>query len=156
MPRPEAAVSTDSPALLRDRYGRPARARRLGPRGWLGLLVLATLLAAVFIAWVVTARGAAPTFKDVGFQVVSEARVTADFDLTKRPGDVVTCAVSALNEEYAVVGWAEVTVGAVAEEQLGQGGTSTHRASVRTTNLATTAVVDSCWVEDGAAATDVS
>ncbi|MGX5359362.1 DUF4307 domain-containing protein [Kocuria sp. KH4] len=149
-------MSTDSPALLRDRYGRPARARRLGPRGWLGLLALATLLAAGFVVWVVTARSAAPTFKDIGFHVVSEARVTADFDLTKRPGDVVTCAVNALNEEYAVVGWAEVTVGAVAEERLGEGGTSTHRASVRTTNLATTAVVDSCWVEDPAAAADVS
>ena len=57
-------------------------------------------------------------------------------------------AVQALNQEYAVVGWSEVTIGAVPEDRLGDGGTSSHRAAVRTTNLATTAVVDSCWLED--------
>lgn len=139
-------MSTDSPDLLRNRYGAPRR--RIGLRSWLGVLVLGTLLTAAFVAWVVTARQSVPTFKDVSFQVVSEAQATADFDLTKRPDDVVTCAVRALNEEYAVVGWAEVTVGAVPGERLGDGGTSSHRVMLRTTNLATTAGVDSCWVED--------
>ncbi|MEX5294579.1 DUF4307 domain-containing protein [Kocuria sp. CPCC 205268] len=146
-------MSTDSPDLLSDRYGAPRRERRLGPRGWIGLAVLATLLAGIFAVWVVTARQGAPTFKDIGFEVVSEARATADFELTKRPEDVVTCAVQALNEEYAVVGWTEVTVGSVPAERLGDGGTSSHRASLRTTNLATTAVVDSCWIEEESAAT---
>jgi hypothetical protein len=141
-------VSTDSPDLLRDRYGAPRRERRIGTRGWIGIAVAATLVTAVFVVWVVTARQSAPTFKDIGFEVVSEARATADFELTKRPEDVVTCAVQALNQEYAVVGWSEVTIGAVPEDRLGDGGTSSHRAAVRTTNLATTAVVDSCWLED--------
>jgi hypothetical protein len=141
-------VSTDSPDLLRNRYGTPARTRRIGPRGWLGITLAATLVAAAFVAWVVTSGRAEPTFKDVSFQVVSDARATADFDLTKRPEDVVTCAVRALNEDYAVVGWKEVTVGSVPPEQLGDGGTSSHRVALRTTNRATTAVVDSCWVED--------
>ncbi|GAA1745755.1 DUF4307 domain-containing protein [Kocuria aegyptia] len=140
-------MSIDSPELLRDRYGAPRRQHRIGTRGWIGLVVLATLLAAVFVAWVVTARQAAPTFKDIGYEVVSEARATADFELTKRPEDVVTCAVRALNQEHAVVGWVEVTVGTVPEDRLGEGGTSSHRAAVRTTNLATTAVVESCWLE---------
>ncbi|GGG42913.1 hypothetical protein GCM10011374_01620 [Kocuria dechangensis] len=141
-------MSTEAtPDLLRNRYGAPARTRRIGPRGWLGILLAATLVSAVFIVWVVTAQSSAPTFKDVGFQIVSETQATADFDLTKRPGDVVTCAVRALNEEYAVVGWKEVTVGAVPEELLSDGRTSSHRVALRTTNLATTAVVDSCWVE---------
>ncbi|WP_298582928.1 DUF4307 domain-containing protein [uncultured Kocuria sp.] len=141
-------MSTDSPDLLSDRYGVPRRERRIGPRGWIGLAAAATVLTAVFVVWVLTARQGAPTFKDIGFAVVSEARATADFELTKRPEDVVTCAVQALNQEYAVVGWAEVTVGSVPAERLSEGGTSSHRAAVRTTNLATTAVVDSCWVEE--------
>lgn len=141
-------MSIDSPDLLRDRYGAPRRERRMGTRGWIGLAVLATLLTAVFVVWVVTARQSAPVVKDIGFEVLSEHRATADFELTKRPEDVVACAVQALNHEYAVVGWAEVTVGAVPEDRLGDGGTSSHRAAVRTTNLATTAVVDSCWLED--------
>ncbi|MFI7580350.1 DUF4307 domain-containing protein [Kocuria kalidii] len=140
-------MSIDSPDLLRNRYGASRHEHRIGPRGWIGIVLAVTLLTAVFAVWVVLARQSAPTFKDIGFEVVSEARATADFELTKRPEDVVTCAVQALNQEYAVVGWAEVTVGSVPEDRLSDAGTSSHRAAVRTTNLATTAVVDSCWVE---------
>lgn len=140
-------MSIDSPDLLRNRYGAPRRERRIGPRGWIGIVLAVTLLTAVFVVWVVLARQSAPTFKNIGFEVVSEARATADFELTKRPEDVVTCAVEALNQEYAVVGWSEVTVASVPEDRLSDAGTSAHRAAVRTTNLATTAVVDSCWVE---------
>lgn len=141
-------MSTDSPDLLRNRYGTPRPGRRIGPRGWIGVAVLATLLTGLFAAWIVAAQQRAPTAKDVSFVVVSEAEATADFDLTKRPDDVVTCAVRALNEEYAVVGWKEVTIGVLPEDRLGDGGTSSHRVALRTTNLATTAGVDSCWVED--------
>lgn len=140
-------MSTDSPDLLRNRYGAPPPRRRIAPRGWVLVVVLATLLAGVFAAWIATAQQRVPTAKDVSFVVVSEAAATADFDLTKRRDDVVTCAVRALNEEYAVVGWKEVTIGVLPEDRLGEGGTSTHRVALRTTNLATTAGVDSCWVE---------
>ncbi|MCJ8504520.1 DUF4307 domain-containing protein [Kocuria flava] len=141
-------MSTDSPDLLRSRYGAPRRDRRIGRRGWIALVAAATLLAAAFAVWVLGGQQRQPTFKDIGFQVLSEARATADFDLTKHPDDVVTCAVQALNEEYAVVGWTEVTVGALPREQLHEGRTSSHRAELRTTNLATTAVVDSCWIDE--------
>lgn len=142
-------MSTDPQDLLRNRYGAPRRERRMGPRGWLGVVLLGTLVAAVFVVWVVNGQQKAPAYKDVSYEVVSGALATADFDLTKQPDDVVTCAVHALNEGYAVVGWKEVTVGSVPEDRLGAGGTSSHRVALRTTNLATTAVVDSCWVVDG-------
>ncbi|MFI7481110.1 DUF4307 domain-containing protein [Kocuria sp. M1R5S2] len=144
---PEAAVSTDSPDLLRTRYGTGRSAHRFGPRGWAGLAVLGTLLAAAVAVWILSAQQREPTFQDVSFEVLSEARATADFELTKRPDDVVTCAVRALNEDFAVVGWTEVTIGAVPAERLGEGGTSSHRVALRTTNLATTAGVESCRLE---------
>lgn len=140
-------MSTDSPDLLRNRYGAARRTRRVGTRGWIGITAVATLLAAVFLAWVAVGQQRGPSFQDVSFQVVSEARATADFDLVKEPGTVVTCAVHALNEQFAVVGWTEVTIGAVPEHRRGGTVTSSHRVGLRTTNLATTAGVDSCWVE---------
>jgi hypothetical protein len=140
-------VSTDSPDLLRNRYGATRRTRRIGTRGWIGITAVATLLASVFIAWAAIGQQRGPTFQNVSFQVVSEAGATADFDLTKEPGTVVTCAVRALNEQFAVVGWTEVTIGAVPEQRRSGTGTSSHRVGLRTTNLATTAGVDSCWVE---------
>lgn len=140
-------MSTEAPAdLLSHRYGSPRRTR--GRRFWTALAALAILLAGAFAAWIAVSDSAAPTFKDVSFEVVSTAGATADFDLTKRPEDVVTCAVQALNENFAVVGWTELTVPA-APQQRGDTTTS-HRVALRTTNLATTAVVDSCWVEDRA------
>ena len=138
-------MSTHSPDLLRNRYGTARRTRPIGTRGWIGITVVATLLAAVFLAWVAAAQQRGPSFQNVSFHVLSEARATADFDLTKEPGTVVTCAVRALNEQYAVVGWTEVTIGAVPEERRSGTGTSSHRVALRTTNLATTAGVDSCW-----------
>ena len=142
------------PDRLAQRYGAGhrtvTRSSRRGPgtRGWVLIAVAATLVSALFIAWVVQAEGQRPVFKDVSFQVTDAGHAYADFDLTKDPEQTVTCAVQALNEQYAVVGWNEVTIGRVPAEQL-NGRTSTHRVPVRTTNLATTAGVNSCWEAGG-------
>ena len=101
-------------------------------------------MAALFVVWIVWGGSQKPVFKDVSFHVADAGHAYADFDLTKDPDQSVTCAVQALNEQYAVVGWREVTIGRVAESEL-NGRTSTHRVPVRTTNLATTAGVNSCW-----------
>ena len=143
--------STQAPGeVLSQRYGsghrtvtRPPR-HGLSSRGWLAVALVATLVSAAFVVWIVMGRSTAPTFKDVSFQVQDAGHTYADFDLTKDPHQTVTCAVRALNEQYAVVGWNEVTIGEVPQDEL-VGRTSTHRVPVRTTNLATTAGVDSCW-----------
>lgn len=134
-------------APLEDRYGRRPARTRLTSRGWLWAAVLATLLAGAFVAWIVLAGQGRPEFKDVSFEVVDSGRATADFDLTKPEDATVVCAVQALNEQYAVVGWEEIVVGAVPADQR-RGDTSTHRVSLRTTNLATSAGVNSCWTVD--------
>ncbi|MCC5673121.1 DUF4307 domain-containing protein [Kocuria rhizophila] len=127
-----------------------ARTPRRGPsgRGWILIAAAATLVSALFVVWIVWGQSQRPVFKDVGFQITDAAHGYADFDLTKDPEQSVTCAVQALNEQYAVVGWNEVTIGHVPEDQL-NGRTSTHRVPVRTTNTATTAGVDSCWNTTG-------
>ncbi|MGY4843625.1 DUF4307 domain-containing protein [Kocuria sp. CPCC 204721] len=162
MPRPTSRPETGATApgtsatqrALAQRYGTGhravARSPRRGPstRGWMLIAAAATLVAALFVVWIVWGNSQRPVFKDVSFQITDSAHVYADFDLTKDPDQTVTCAVQALNEQYAVVGWTEVMIGQLPDDQL-NGRTSTHRVPLRTTNLATTAGVDSCWESAG-------
>lgn len=161
-PRPTSRPETGATApgtsatqrALAQRYGTGhravARSPRRGPstRGWMLIAAAATLVAALFVVWIVWGNSQRPVFKDVSFQITDSGHVYADFDLTKDPDQTVTCAVEALNEQYAVVGWTEVTIGQLPDDQL-NGRTSTHRVPLRTTNLATTAGVDSCWESGG-------
>lgn len=147
------ASGSASGDVLAQRYGTgrgPVSARgRRGPsyRGWVIIAVIATVLSALFVVWIVQGQSSAPAAKDVSFRVQDAGHTYADFDLTKDTDQTVTCAVRALNEQYAIVGWNEVTIGEVAPEEL-NGRTSTHRVPVRTTNEANSVGVDSCWSVD--------
>ena len=110
--------------------------------------MVGTLLASLFVVWIVWGNSQKPVAKDVSFQITDAGHVYADFDLTKDPDQSVTCAMQALNEQHAVVGWREVTIGHVAEDEL-NGRTSTHRVPLRTTGIATTAGVESCRATGG-------
>lgn len=112
----------------------------------MGAVVVAVLVCA-FVIWLVVTEAARPTTKDVGFELISSSRITADFEVTKDPDDVVRCGVEALNENYAVVGYAETTIAEVAPERV-VGRTSAHRVEIRTTNQANSAQVVKCWVVD--------
>lgn len=148
-PSPGAASSN----VLARRYGSGHRAvsprGKRGPsyRGWVIIAAVATLVSALFVVWIVLGQSSAPVAKDVSFQVEDAAHTYADFDLTKDPDQTVVCAVRALNDQYAIVGWNQVTIGEVAPEEL-NGRTSTHRVPVRTTNQANSVGVDSCWAVD--------
>lgn len=109
------------------------------------ILGAATLVAAGFIIWILVLDSQRPGTKDVGFNLVSSSKITADFEVSKDPHDVVRCGVEALNENYAVVGYTETTIGHV-EPELLSGRTSAHRVEIRTTNQANSAQVTSCWV----------
>lgn len=145
-----AQPSPASGDVLAQRYGPShrtiSRTTRRGPsaKGWLLIAAAATALAALFVTWIVVGNSSHPEYKDVGFRVQDAGHAYADFDLTKDPDQTVTCAVRALNEQFAIVGWNEVTISRVAPDEL-NGRTSTHRVPVRTTNKATTAGVASCW-----------
>ena len=109
--------------------------------------MLALALATVFVAWVVSGQSSAPTFKEVSFDESRPDRASLDFELTKDPDQTVRCAVQALNDQHAIVGWKEVTVGTVDPDQL-RNRTSVQRVELRTTSPAHTVTVDSCWTVD--------
>ncbi len=131
-------------STLDQRYGKNRSARHLSKRAWWGIVAVLVVLAAVFVAWLAYGNSQAPSFKEVSFDDSRADAVTLDFELTKEPDQQVTCAVQALNDQHAIVGWKEITIGDVPADQL-KNKTSTHRVSLRTTSQAHTATVDSCW-----------
>jgi Domain of unknown function (DUF4307) len=139
-------ASKASAPTLSNRYGAPKRA--VSRRGKIGLLVLAGVLALAFVAWLGLGRGTAGVdSKDIGFTVTDSTQTVVDFQVTKDPGASAQCAVKALNESYAIVGWDVVTIGAnSADAGAGQGRTTAQRAVLRTESLAVSGLVDSCWL----------
>jgi hypothetical protein len=135
---------TSSSLTVSNRYGTPRR--RLSRRAKLALAGGALGVAVVSAGFFALGQsGQQIDSKDVGFAVADAGHMTVDFQLTKDPGVTVQCAVKALNDNYAVVGWKVATIGPADEAT---GGTTAHRVQLRTESMAVSGGVDSCWTED--------
>jgi hypothetical protein len=103
-----------------------------------------------FMAWISTALNAETvTFKDIGYSTTDATQSEIDFQVTKAPAIGAKCAVKALDDRFAVVGWKVVDVGPNPADASADGGrTTVHRAVVKTESLSVSGVVDSCWIPD--------
>ncbi|MDM7990545.1 DUF4307 domain-containing protein [Arthrobacter sp. zg-Y877] len=134
-------VST-SESRLANRYGAPKR--RLTRRTRVIAAAAAVIAAVGAAAWMnVPSSTGTVTSKDVGFSFPAEDRVIVDFKVDKSAGSTAACAVQALNESYAVVGWKTVVLGPDAPDS------SSQHLELRTDSPAVTGGVYSCWVVDG-------
>jgi hypothetical protein len=129
-------------SVLDERYGRlpesRSRQRRLG---W----IVGGAFALVFCAWVVwaaldTVGPAALDVRDTAHRVVDEKTVEVTFELSVATGTTSYCAVQALNDTFAVVGWRVVEI--PASEQR----TRSFTEQVLTTELASTGLIYRCWL----------
>ena len=103
----------------------------------------AVLLGCAGAAWIaIPSPSGEVTFKDVGFSITDAGHAVVDFQVTKDTDATVTCAVQALNDSYAVVGWKQVTVGPAEQATTGQ------RITLRTDSLGVTGGVNACWIAD--------
>ena len=129
-------------SVLDERYGRPPEARRRQRRlGW----IVGGAFALVFCAWVVwaaldTVGPAALDVRDTAHAVVDDRTVEVTFELSVATGTTTYCAVQALNDTFAVVGWKVIEV--PPSEQRTRSLTET----VTTTELASTGLIYRCWL----------
>ncbi|WP_318842864.1 DUF4307 domain-containing protein [Myceligenerans pegani] len=141
-------MSTDP---LADRYGRPARGTgpsgrpRLstGARIAIGAALAAGVAGAAWFAWSDAQRNPV-SFRDIGFSVESAEQVSVTFDVMMPPGTTAVCTITALDPSYAEVGSLDVEVGPGERDAIRV------TAEVRTTQEATTGVVDHCSAGDRA------
>ena len=132
---------TSSSLTVSNRYGTPRRS--LSRRAKLALAGGALGVAVVAAGFFALGQNEAKIeSKDVGFAVTDAGHMTVDFQLTKDPEATVQCAVKALSDNYAVVGWKVATFGPA---EATTAGTTAHRVQLRTESLAVSGGVDSCW-----------
>lgn len=123
------------------RYGRtPARRTRAR----LFAAVAAAGVAVVVVAWVMWAGLLGPSAsleaKDLGFQTLSDTSVEVRWQLTAPADAPVSCAVKAVSEKHAIVGWRVVEV--EPSPQL----TRNLSATLRTSEPAVGGLIYRCWL----------
>ncbi len=128
-------------SALDARYGRTP-ARRRAARWW--AIGVALAVATVVVAWVAWVGLLAPTASvdtsTSGFTVVSDSEVEIEYEVSVTPGTPTSCAVEALNDKYAVIGWKVVELPASDSQ------TRSLTEVIRTSEPAVTGLIYRCWL----------
>ncbi len=128
-----------------DRYGTsaPSPAKRRAGIITLWSLGIAVTVVAGWMGWTMVA-GEPFTAQDYGFKVVSSEQVDVTFVVTKGADVKITCAITALSPGYAEVGRREVII----DRADNPSDHERFTVSVRTSQEATTGLLDGCSVLD--------
>ncbi len=131
-------MSTDP---IEARYGRsPVRQRR----GRVLAILAAAGVALVVVSWVVwvglLGPGASLGSRDLGYQLVGDDAIEIRYEVTVDAGRPVSCALQALNDTFAIVGWKVVPIPA------SDVGTRQFRETLRTSEPAVTGLIYRCWL----------
>ncbi|WP_395638320.1 DUF4307 domain-containing protein [Pseudolysinimonas sp.] len=124
-----------------ERYGRTDADRRrrltIGVAAAVGVLV-------VVVAWVVWVGLFSPSAsletRDTGYVTREDGSVDIRFEVSTEPGLSVSCALQALNESFAIVGWK------IVELPAGEERTRAFVENVRVTEPAVTGLIYRCWL----------
>ena len=134
----QPSAAPESPTL-QSRYGHtPGRRRR---DRWL-LIGGALGVIAVVTAWVFWAgwdnNQADLEATDTAYTIPDAHHVEITFTINTQPGTPVTCAIQALNDDYAIVGWRIVSYPA-ADARV-----TTHTETIRTIAQSNTGLIKTC------------
>lgn len=129
----------DGDAALAARYGHTRRRRmRVRLLAW----VTAAMFVVVFTVWVIWAGlggSAQIQAQGTGHSFPSENVVSVSYEITMPPGTAATCAVQALNESFAIVGWKIVSIPASEKR------TRAFTQLLHTSEPSTTGLIYRCW-----------
>jgi hypothetical protein len=122
------------------RYGRTPRSRRV-----VGIGVAAVALVVAAIVWFVWANpiGAgrpAAQWRDTGYHDLTDRGIGISWEVTIDPGVGARCALYAMNQGFAVIGWKVVEI-EPSDTRIRQ-----FEDTVLTTERAVTGLVYQCWV----------
>ena len=143
---PTPTHPTSSGISVANRYGAPKQHLSRGAKR--GIVIAALAVAVVLAGYFAFVQGKpSVSGTDVGFNVSDPHHATVDFQVTKDPEATAQCAIQALNETYAIVGWKVATIGPAAEGKGNDGGrTTVHRIQLRTESPSVTGGVNACWI----------
>ena len=124
--------------LMLERYGKSSKSNRKP------VTILAVALLVVFFVWAIWASFLAPakaTPRVLGYEVVDAQHTKVRFSVDKPAGASAVCAVEVMNKSFAVVGYRQLTINQDA------GASEVFEASVNTTQLGVTGLVEKCWLK---------
>ncbi|HEX7834219.1 MAG TPA: DUF4307 domain-containing protein [Pseudolysinimonas sp.] len=123
------------------RYGRTPTRRR---RGRLLAIAAAAAVLVTVVSWVVWVGLLGPDAslgsRDLGYALIGDDAVEVRYEVTVDAGTTVSCALQALNETFAIVGWK------VVEIPPSEQGTRQFRETLRTSEPAVTGLIYRCWL----------
>lgn len=126
--------------LIHARYG---RVRRANPRSLRILAIALSAIALGLMVWIgLGLTKAQASSQIISFNVVDSGLTTLHFEVTKPAEDTAECVLEALSTGFAQVGVKTVTIGPAETD------TVTLFEEIKTSELATTAVIDHCTLVD--------
>ncbi len=110
-------------------------------------LALVGVLGLVWVFWATVGNNSGVDNKLISYQVVDPTLTTVDVAVTKDPSATARCALQAMNDSYAVVGFKVITIGPNGNGSgTDSGRTTTVRGALRTDAPAVTGLVQECWI----------
>lgn len=123
--------------IVQQRYGRDrqrARDRILAIS--IGAIALASFL--VWATFVSIDNSNQVTHRDIAYEVIDEYSTNVTFEVSRNPGQIVSCDVTVLNQSFAIVGFLSVDV-APSESR-----STVISSTIRTTELGVSGLVEDC------------
>jgi hypothetical protein len=123
--------------IAQQRYGE----ERLKRRDRILAVTVATVAAVFFLVWAIFVsidNANQISHRDIAYEVIDEYSTTVTFEVSRNPGQAVSCDITVLNQSFAIVGFLTVDVAP-----------STNRSTVisstvLTTELGVSGLVDGC------------
>ena len=123
--------------IVQQRYGRD----RLRARDRILAISLAAVALTSFLVWAVFVtidNSNQVTHRDISYEVIDEYSTNVTFEVSRDPGQTVSCDVTVLNQSFAIVGFLTVDVSASTSRS------TVISSTIVTTELGVSGLVQSC------------
>jgi len=123
--------------IVQQRYGRD----RLRARDRILAISIAVVSLTSFVVWAIFVsidNANQITHRDIAYEVVDEYSTNVTFEVSRNPGQLVSCDVTVLNQAFAIVGFLTVDVAASNNRS------TVISSTIRTTELGVSGLVDGC------------
>lgn len=120
-----------------ERYG----LERLRSRDRILAISIAAVALVSFLIWAIFVsvdNANQVTHRDIAYEVIDEYSTNVTFEVSRTPGQTVSCDITVLNQSFAIVGFLTVDVAA------SQSRSTVISSTIRTTELGVSGLVDVC------------
>ena len=123
--------------IAQQRYGQD----RLKSRDRVLAVIVASVAVVSFLVWAIFVsidNSSQISHRDIAYEVIDEYSTTVTFEVTREPGQAVSCDLTVLNQSFAVVGFLTVDVAPSTSRS------TVISSTVLTTQLGVSGLVDDC------------